>query len=211
MKKVMVSFVICFLLSNCTKKETKNIVKNNPYIISEENSKTLEDIKKNKIPPPPPIPGWLTYGTNTFLIDKDSKIYYFQRDKIGFICATGSENDTIPHLIDLQPKDLIEIPNNCIGDFVSLNLKKEDRNLTFVSSQLDTLKTKNYFDLINAIKTSCQDRDIYYIGKTTQEEDTVLQYKKKNNSYNSNFIEWDRSRIKLAEQEKYTKSTKKEQ
>jgi hypothetical protein len=197
MKKVIIGFVTCMLLLNCTKKEVKNITKNNPYIISEENSKTLENLKKRKIPPPPPIPGWLTYGTNTFIIDKDSKIYYFQGNKIGFICGTGSENDTIPHFIDLQPKDLVEIPNNCIGDFVKANYKKEDRNLTFISSQLDTLQTKNYFNLINAIKTSCQDRDTYFIDKTTQEEDTVLKYKKNNNNYNSNSIKWDRSRIKF--------------
>jgi hypothetical protein len=92
---------------------------------------------------------------------------------------------------------LVEIPNNGIEDFVKLNFKKEDRNIAFISSQLDTLQTKNYFDLISAIKTSCQDGDTYFIRKTTQEEDTVLKYKKNNEFYYSDEIKWDKSKIKL--------------
>jgi hypothetical protein len=205
MVRIFIGFMVCLLLLSCTKKANKTVVKNKPYIISKEDRETLEDLKKRKIPPPPKPPGWLIYGTNTFILDKDSNIYYFQGNRIGLVCLTGSENDTIPYFIDLQPKDLIEIPNNCIADFIKLNYKEEIRNITFISSQLDTLQSKNYFDLMEAIKTSCQDRDTYFIGETTQEEDTVLKYKKNNESYYFENIKWDKTKIKFPEYIKFAK------
>ena len=194
MKKVLAGFLICLLMVNCSKKE--NTRQNIPFIFSKENIHFAPSSKfsKEKIPPPP-IPGDLLYGTNTFIIDKDSKIYYFQRNKIGFICGNISEGDTLPYFINLQPKDLIEIPNNSISDFVKLNYKDDFRNMTFIASKLDTLKTQNYFDLINAIEATLKDRDTYFIRRTTQEEDTVLKYKKENNYYRSDDIKWDNNRI----------------
>lgn len=210
MKRIFAGFVICLFLLNCAKKETPK--HNTPYIISEKDIKP-EKSKETKSkhdnipppPPPPPIPGWLTYGTNTFIIDSDSKIYYFQGEKIGFICGTGSENDTIPHFINLQPKDLIEIPSNSISDFVKLNYKDDFRNLTFVSSKLDTLKSESFYSLIAALELSLKDRDLYYIARTTQEEDTVLKYKKNNSYYSSDNIKWDKTRIKFPEHIKFVK------
>nr|WP_315243786.1 hypothetical protein [uncultured Flavobacterium sp.] len=203
MKRAFIGFIICLFILNCGKKESPK--HNTPYIISEKDIKP-EKLKETKNkhnniqhppPPPPPIPGWLTYGTNTFIIDSDSKIYYFQGEKIGFICGTGSQNDTIPHFINLQPKDLIEIPSNSIFDFVKLNYKDDFRNLTFVSSKLDTLKSESFFNLINALESSLKDRDFYYIGRTTQEEDTVLKYKKNNSYYRSDDIKWDKTKIEF--------------
>lgn len=128
----------CFLLWNCTKKE--NTKENIPYIISQKDIKpksSTELREKHNPPPPPPIPGWLVYGTNVFIIDNDSKIYYFQREQIGFICGTPTA-DTIPNFINLQPKDLIEIPNKNIYHFIKLNYKDAFRNITFIASKSDT-------------------------------------------------------------------------
>lgn len=193
MKRVFIGFILCLFL-NCSKKE--NTIGNTTYIISKKDIITnISNKPKDKnIPPPPPIPGWLFYGTNTFIIDKDSKIYYFQREKIGRICGHKFD-DTIPHFINLQPKDLIEIPNNMISDFIKLNYKDNFRNITFIASTLDTLKTQNYFDLINAIEASLNENDLYFIRRTTQEEDTVFKYKKNNDFYNSDDIKWDNNRI----------------
>ena len=209
MQRIFIGLIICLLLLNCTKKESPK--QNLPYIISQKNikPKNLKEAKSKSStplpPPPPPIPGWVVYGTNTFIIDSDSKIYYFQGEKIGFICGTGSQNDTIPHFIDLQPKDLIEIPSNSISDFVKLNYKDDFRNLTFVSSKLDTLKSESFYNLITALEASLKDRDFYYIGRTTQEEDTVLKYKKNNSYYHSDNIKWDTSRITFPEEIKFIK------
>lgn len=58
---------------------------------------------------------------------------------------------------------------------------------------------------MEAIKTSCQDRDTYFIGETTQEEDTVLKYKKNNESYYFENIKWDKTKIKFPEYIKFAK------
>jgi hypothetical protein len=208
MKNVLLLLMVSLFFA-CNKKEEVakeyNAVQK-PFVISEfykqlkEYDKYYTDSNGRKIavPPPPSIPMGLIYGTNNFIIDKDSKIYYFQRNnEIGFMCGTGLENDTIPHFISLQPKDLIEIPNNCIADFVKINYKKEARNFTFISSELDTLKSKSYFDLIKAIEMALENRDSYFIGRTTQEEDTVLYYKKKDVFYDSKDIKWDKTKIKF--------------
>jgi hypothetical protein len=192
MARIFIGFMICFLFWNCNQKDKKIVKKNKPYIISKENNRQI--INGDTILPPP-IPGFLVYGTNTFIIDSDSIIYYFKRGNVGHICGNWERSDTIPDYINLQPKDLIKIPNNSISEFVKLNYKDKFRNLTFISSKVDTLKTKNYFDLVKAIKLSLKERDKYFIRRTTQEEDTVLKYKKNNAYYNSENIKWDQDRI----------------
>lgn len=195
MKKIITGIIICLLLANCNKKEA-NKDKNTTYIISENNKKRI--IRGNDtVPPPPPIPGWLIYGTNTFIIDNDSTIYYFQRPPIGFICGTETA-DTIPYFINLKPSDLIEIPHKNIYYFIKANYKNHNnRHITFIVSKSDTLKSKAYFDLKRVIESSIYDRDSYHIRRTTQEEDTVLYYKKNEKYYFSDEIKWDTLRIKL--------------
>ncbi|MHC0443957.1 hypothetical protein ACWA1F_01015 [Flavobacterium sp. 3-218] len=192
MARIFIGFMICLLLLNCKKKEEKIIIKNKPYIISQENNRQI--INGDTIPPPQ-IPGFLVYGTNTFIIDSDSTMYYFKRGDVGHICGNWERGDTIPYFINLQPKDLTQIPANSISSFIKSNYKDHYRNMTFISSKLDTLKTKVYFDLVSALKSSSKERDLYFMRRTTQEEDTVLKYKKENLSYNSKKIKWDKKRI----------------
>ncbi|GGE99336.1 hypothetical protein [Flavobacterium limi] len=73
MAKIFIGFVICIFLSNCSKKENQK--ENIPYIISKESKGKITG--NDTIPPTPPIPGWLVYGTNTFIINTDSTAYYF--------------------------------------------------------------------------------------------------------------------------------------
>lgn len=193
MKRIITGIIICFLFANCNKKDTP---KNSIYIISKENYKTIKILERKNIPPPPPV-GGTPYGTHNFIFDNDTTIYYFQRREFSPGCGTGMENDTTPHFIDLQPHNLIQIPNNSITDFIKLNYKGDYNNATFISSKSDTLKSKAYFDLINALQLSLKHRDFYHIRRTTQEEDTVLHYKKSKKYYYSNQIKWDTTRIKL--------------
>ncbi len=188
--------MICLLFGNCNKKEEKMINKIQSYIISYENKKKLINLKRKNIPPPPSLEG-VAYGSNNFIFDNDSIIYYFQRREFSIGSGTDFENDTIPSFINLQPSNLIQIPSNSIANFVKLNYKDKFLNATFISSKSDTLKSKAYFDLINALKSSLKDKDFYHIRRTTQEEDTVLEYKKNNKYYNSENIKWDKTRIKL--------------
>ena len=189
--------MVCFLLLNCSKKDEKNVIKKDLYIISQQN--------RIATPLPPPIPGWLVYGTNTFIINSDSTAYYFQNKGLGFICGTPSA-DTIPYFINLQPKDLIEISNKNLYEFIKLNYKDEFRNATFIASESDTLKSKMFFDLRRSLSYFIRDRDFCVIRRTTQEEDTVLKYKRGSESYYpSEDIKWDRTKIKFPEEVKFVK------
>ena len=123
------------------------------------------------------------------------------------ICGTET-NDTIPYFINLQPKDLIEISNKNLYEFIKLNYKDDFRNVTFIASQSDTLHSKFFFDLQKSLNYLMRDRDFYLIRKTTQEEDSVLKYKNSNQYYDSNSIKWDKSKIKFPEEIKFVKRPK---
>ena len=191
MTRIFIGVLICFLLLNCTKKENPE---NIPYVISQNNKEIIHG-KDIVPPPPPPIPGWLFYGTNSFIIDTDLKIYYSQREEIDHICGNWERSDTIPHFIDLQPKDLIEIPDNCIANFIKANYKSNFKNITFICSKTDTLQSESFFALEKALKSQEKYGNYYNIRRTTQEEDTVLKYKKDNLYYNSEHIKWNNERI----------------
>jgi hypothetical protein len=202
MKKVLVLIMVCLFFA-CNRKE--DVAKEDsevqkPYIISKKKREISS--KNNSIPPPPPIPGWFVYGTNTFIIGKDSKIYYFQRNRAALRCGTGSENDTIPHFIDLQPKDLIKIPKDCIDKFIDVNVmtKEKRKQILIMASQTDIIKDQKFLSFLYNTKVPT-----YVIRRTTQEEDTVLSYKKKNAFYYSDSIKWDKTRIKFPENIKFIK------
>ncbi|WP_125723317.1 hypothetical protein [Flavobacterium ustbae] len=190
MNRLFIGVVICFLLTDCNKK--KDIEENIPYIVSKERKGKITG--NDTIPPSYPIPGWLVYGTNTFIIDSDTTMYYFQRPAIGMICGTPTA-DTIPHFINLHPKDLILLSNKNIYQFIKLNYKDDFRNVTYIASKSDTINSKAFFDLKKSIISFTKYRDIYIVRRTTQEEDTVLKYKKGSEYYNSEDIKWDKNRI----------------
>lgn len=192
MTRIIICFMVCFFLLNCSKKENQE--ENKPYIISKENHAII--LGKDTIPSPLPPPGWLVYGTNTFIINSDSTAYYFQRKGIAAVCGTPTA-DTIPYFTNLQPLDIIEISNKNIYDFIKLNYKDDFRNQTFIASQSDTLKSKIFYDLYKSLNFFKRDRDFVVIRRTTQEEDTVLKYIRNNSYYNSKEIKWDLKRIKF--------------
>jgi len=203
MGKMFLALLFCFSLLSCSKKEKKCLTTNKPYLISVIEKNEKANLTKNKIPPPPPCPYGGTYGTNFFIIDKESNIYYFQRPKInGWFCGTEMGEDTIPYFMNLKTFELIQIPKNGIADFVLLNLKKNERNIIHVASQLDTLSSQSFHFLINALDKSKDDNDFYFIRRTHQEEDTVLKYKKNNEYYDFKDIKWDKTKIKLPEMNK---------
>lgn len=203
MARIFIGFMICFLFLNCSKKDNQE--ENIPYIISQNNKEVVRG--KDTIPPPPPIPGWLFYGTNTFIINSDSTAYYFQRKGIASVCGTPTA-DTIPYFTNLQPLEIIEISNKNIYDFIKLNYRDDFRNQTFIASQSDTLNSKMFFDLNKSLNFFKRDRDFVIIRRTTQEEDTVLKYKKDNSYYDSKNIKWDQKRIKFPEIPKQVKFIK---
>lgn len=171
------------------------IKKNTPYIISQKNQQIING--KDTVPTPPPIPGWLVYGTDTFIIDSDTTIYYIRRHALPRMICGNDNIDTIPNFIDLEPRDIIKLSNKNIFHFIKLNYSDDFRNATFIASQTDTINSQAFFDLQKSLKFFTRDRDFCIIRKTTQEEDTVLSYKKLNKYYNSDKIKWDENRIQF--------------
>lgn len=187
--------LISFFLLSCAKKEE---AKNEVYIISKAESdykRMLKEPRNNSTPPPPPR-GPFVYGSNNFIIDKDTNLFYFQQPSF-FICGTGAENDIVPRLMEFKKEDFIQIPRNSIEEFVKLNFKQGEKNFIQIASQIDTLNFKTYFDLLNALEPSMisKDGDVFIIRKTTQEEDTVIDYKKKRKEYYYGNIKWDTTQI----------------
>lgn len=196
MTRLFIGFMICLLFLNCTKKEGKVVEKNKPYIISyedEEFEKYCDSIKThtNRVVLPP-RKGF--YGESQLIIDKKGNLYFYQKRYYFNFCSYGREKDTLPHFLDLQPKDIVKIPKKCLNDFLSENIltKEKRRQILIIGSQSDTIKNPYFLDFLksNIIQT-------YYIRRTTQEEDTVLKYKNNSDYYYSDDIKWDRTKIKL--------------
>lgn len=190
MTRIFIGFMTFLLFLNCAKKEEMSIEKNKPYIISSENRKFLQNLKKENIPLP--LKGF--YGENQLIIDKNGNLFFYQKEYFRGGCGTIDKNDTLPHFLNLQPKDILKIPQASVNDFLSENILNKDTNrqILIVASQNDTIKNTSFFNFINKNKLRA-----YTIRRTTQEEDTVLKYKKNNKPYYYEDIKWDRDRIQL--------------
>ncbi|KAF2327059.1 MAG: hypothetical protein REI96_03175 [Flavobacterium nitrogenifigens] len=183
MARIFIGFMICFLFLNCDKKE------NAPYLISIEKIKLLNELKKKNIPPPPP--GFYSY--NNIIIDQKGNFYFYQRESTPWHCIP-SEKDTIPDFFDIKPIEITKIPNNTITDFIKQNVtsKNEMKRILIIASQNDTIKDKTLISYLNENELRA-----FCIRRTTQEEDTVLKYKKNNEYYSYKNIKWDQNRIIL--------------
>lgn len=196
MKKVVVLIMIS-LFFGCNKK-VEVVNKDNevqkPYIISEEEMKLKEKIKNNNNIAYIIIPNGVSVESN-IIIDENSNIYYYQKNRsTDIICNYGVKNDTLPEYLDLQPKDLIKIPKDYIDKFIDENVmtKEKRKQILIMASQTDTIKDQKFLSFLYNTKVPT-----YVIRRTTQEEDTVLSYKKKNAFYYSDEIKWDKSRIRF--------------
>ncbi|WP_163408950.1 hypothetical protein [Flavobacterium ajazii] len=190
MARIIIGFIICFLLGNCAKKKENIIIKNKPYIIAYEDIKSSNYLKKKNIPLPPK--GF--YSESQLLIDKKGHFYYYQKEHFRAGCGTKEESDTLPHFINLKPNDIIIIPEESLTNFLSQNIlnKVINRRILIVASQNDTIKNTSFFNFINKNQLIA-----YQIRRTTQEEDTVLKYKLEDKYYSPQDIKWDQNRITL--------------
>ena len=197
MKNILI-LLICFTLLCC--KKDKNVNASKPektYIISFEDNKIIKEIdsinnlKKNgKIA----LPQKGFYGENNLIIDENNVVYYYQRRSVPILCSYGIKNDNLPEFLNLQPKDLIKIPKDYIAQIIYENVmtKEKRKQILIIASQNDTIKDIKLLRFLHHMKVPT-----YIIRRTTQEEDTVLVYKKTNKCYYSDEIKWDKKRIKV--------------
>ncbi|AOZ98710.1 MULTISPECIES: hypothetical protein [Flavobacterium] len=194
MKRIIIGFMICLLFWNCNKKKENKEV-NILYIISEKDKKFLTHLQKQNIPPPLPE----FYFHNQIIIDKNGDFYFYQKEAIPWHCIE-SETDTIPDFINLKPIEIIKIPNNSCVDFIKLNIsnKAERQRQIIIASEKDTINNMNFNKILTFLNNSLSSKiDAFKIRRTTQEEDTVLKYKKNNEYYFSDSIKWDKTKIKF--------------
>nr|WP_294783239.1 hypothetical protein [uncultured Flavobacterium sp.] len=192
MKRIFIGFIFLIFLS-CSKKESNQELYT--YIISKEDTKITSELKKRKIPPPKTY----FYSYNNFIIDKNGDFYFYQSEFVPMNCIQ-SEQDTIPILFNIKPIQIIKVPKNSIIDFIktTISSKIEYQQRLIIASQKDTIRNKKFHEIF----TFLNDSSTYFLKsfafrRTTQEEDTVLSYKKLNKYYNSEDIKWDQSRITL--------------
>ncbi|SFD28264.1 hypothetical protein [Flavobacterium phragmitis] len=199
MKRFFIAFIICLFFLNCEKKKEDTVLKNRDYIISYEDRKLqnyIDSLKKNKSKFVA-LPRKGFYGEHQLIIDKKGNLYFYQREYFLALCSYGSKNDTLPHFLHLEPKDIIRIPPKNLTDFLSENIltKEKDRQILIIASQNDTIKNPTFFEFLNT-----KNIGTYFIRRTTQEEDTVLRYKNNQNKhiyYYPDSIKWDKTKIKL--------------
>ena len=136
--------------------------------------------------------------TFNFIIDTSGEVYFYERRQYGWFCGTGFDWNTPPEFIDLKPKDIVHVPTNSITDFIKLNVLSLDSNdrRVAIASVKDTIQSIGLSELF----TMCNE-DSNKIGwifrKTTQEENTVLKFKKLNQRYYPEDIKWDSTKILL--------------
>lgn len=202
--------MIIFGVISCEKKNDLKKNKYKTYVISTERKKYEEALILGKncdtcIVPLVHMPIYL-YGTENFILDDSSNVYYYQLERFYSAagCGTGMEEemkrDSIPVFKSLIPERIIQIPLSYIDDFIRLNLRRDERNLVKIASQKDTLDSDAYFKLIEALENNLEfryDNDSYFVYRTTQEEDSVLHYKKYKKIYDTDSIKWDKNRIKF--------------
>lgn len=187
MRRIFIGIIVCLLLLNCNSKESQK--KNNPYVISIEKIKLLNELKKKNIPPPPS--GYYSY--NNLIIDQKDDFYFYQKEYTPWHCIP-SESDTIPDFFNIKPIEIIKVPNNSIVDFIKQNVtnRNEMKRMLVIASQNDTIKNNALLSYLNENQLRS-----FSIRRTTQEEDTVLKYKKNNEFYNYEDIKWNQDRIIL--------------
>ncbi|OXA79895.1 hypothetical protein SAMN05444397_106115 [Flavobacterium aquidurense] len=189
MTRIFFGFVVFLLLLNCNKKEEKT-----SYVISIEKSKFLNELKKKNIPLPPS--GFYSY--NNLIIDQKGDFYFYQKEYTPWHCIQ-SEKDTIPDFFNIKPIEIIKVPNNSIIDFIKQNVanRNEMKRMLVIASQNDTIRNNALLSYLNENQLRS-----FSTRRTTQEEDTVLKYKKKNDEYyNSDIIKWDKTKIRLPKTE----------
>ncbi len=176
---VLVSII--FTLLSCEKKTFEKSAPETYYVISAKDS-----VEKAKFPIEHP-----PFGEMNFVLADSNRVFYY-RTIMPWICMPS--NDKRPPFLGLQPRDLIELPQESLKDFILLNYShQENFNLVSVASKVDTIKTKNLKVLMDGFAKA--EVKQYFVRRTTHEEDVVLEYKINRKIYLSSKIKWDTTRI----------------
>ena len=185
--------IICGF-TNCKKENAMKPIKEEYIVISKEDSISKAYHKKNKIPKPF-VPQELKWYTDLVVImDSKNKVYIYQTER------KSSNEDAkfdYPNYIGLRPEYLTTIDSK---DFVSFLKNNNDIfgifpskdniiNPFYIASETDTIKNVAISNLNKALGKE-KSKTIYLLRKTTEEENVVLKFKRNQESFDPEKINW---------------------
>jgi hypothetical protein len=167
-------------------------------------------------PPPPPPPNMKWYSNYVFIMDSTDLVYIYQTenkdiDNINYYSYNSIfQNNTkthdnliyeydFPNYIGLRPEYMIAIESKNLLSFIKLNndIFQLDSNkspfvIIYIASNKDTIMNPAYYDLKKLIPSRDQRKCLiaFITRKTTEEEDWVIYYKRRNMEYIPENINW---------------------
>ncbi|MBN1118171.1 MAG: hypothetical protein JXA77_13265 [Bacteroidales bacterium] len=155
-------------------------------------------------PPPPPPPAHLEWYSDLVMIFDTSDLIYLYQTECEFFRRGGIEQELAPRFIGLNPDHLVVLRSRYIMDFLHDNdnvfmLDKFYRykmRILHLASVSDTIKNPTFYAIRNKIKDNIEYRMVYcMIRRTTEEENTVLSFKKSGQDYNPKDWKWSENFI----------------
>jgi hypothetical protein len=188
--KLLFSLALIVMLASC-KKET---IANKHYVISNADSISEAWMKSAKVPPPLTPHNLKWYSDVVFILDS-SKVYAYQTEKT----HTGSGNDIhfeYPNYIGLNPEYLLIIDSENFVSFLENNNdifgifpENSVQPIIYLASQTDTVKSVALTQLWKKLENN-KSRTFFSVRRTTEEENIVLSYKKKNKEFLPEKVKW---------------------
>lgn len=185
----IILFSVLFLICSCKKRTPKEF--EDFYVISKMDSALRNKQKSSNIPPS--INGF--YSRNNLIIDINDSLYFYNYKNNHLFHCFNEPNDTLPLLINIDPDNLLNVSVATIKDIINRQQIERNRCKLVIASQKDSIKNKELLKYLKEIKIS-------YIRRTTQQEDTVLDYKKKNKIYTQDDVKWDYKKLHKTYSEK---------
>ncbi|MFL5763662.1 MAG: hypothetical protein ACJ77K_06940 [Bacteroidia bacterium] len=147
--------------------------------------------------PPPPVPK-LFYTELNLVVDREDKIYYYIYRPKGWLCGTGL-NSNFPYFIDLSPEKIIPVSIDTLEQ-LSRSVFLSDTLRRFVYIGIDSSKKALYLEIKNRLRAGHWDAEAIQ-RQQTEEEATVLAYKRSGAKYNSWTIDWKNPNIDCRKKE----------
>ncbi|TRX34924.1 hypothetical protein [Flavobacterium restrictum] len=188
--KLLFSLALIALFGSC-KRET---VEKKYYVISNADSISEAWKKSAKVPPPFTPHNLKWYSDVVFILDS-SKVYAYQTERT----HTGSGNNVdfeYPNYIGLNPEYFLTIDSENFVSFIENNNDifgifpdNSVQPIIYLASQTDTVKNIALPQLWEKLKDS-KSRTFFSVRRTTEEENIVLSYKKKNKEFLPEKVKW---------------------
>ncbi|UPT69347.1 MAG: hypothetical protein M0D53_08915 [Flavobacterium sp. JAD_PAG50586_2] len=166
------------------------------YVISKEDSIHKVWMKSNKVPSPL-IPKDMKHYLDIVFILDSKKVYIYQTER-NFNSAGNEIKYEYPNYLGLKPEYLLAIENKNFITFLKDNnslfgvFPEENIRGSFcIASETDTLKSEAFDNLVEELEKT-KSEAFYIVRRTTEEENVVLKYKRNNQDFLPEKINWSK-------------------